>query len=350
MDPVVNGGSDSAVDSGKRGTRPSEQTAPVPSGARLLGLPAELRLKIWRTYCIWPRKPYLRYAADFNGGAEVKLVKASLLFTCKQIYAELWPILTANVQLHITYLSHSPWEALQFPPRRVCEWIQSVVFHCPAWSVFDEDAPPTTSVKFHRFRNLKTFTVCKPLLVRVSELLAEDGVTTMTRETYEASSEEKRLAAWDALTWMSADAIIGITVRWGRGGWVSWVSRVLGPEYRLRMRGFDGEDEVAEEGSEEDDEEDEPEDPFYSSNDEGIEGEARKRRRSNLKAMNMEVISKAHIMLEAELCLFTGSGYAPTPIQTLLVTIDTRDVKIIERRLLSEEEVRRREEEALEAT
>ncbi|RYP31757.1 hypothetical protein DL767_005577 [Monosporascus sp. MG133] len=347
MDPTINGGSDPAVDSGKRGTRPSEQTAPVPSRARLLGLPAELRLQIWRTYCTWPRKPYLRYAADFGGGAELTLVEASLLFTCKQIYAELWPILTANVQLHITYLSHSPWEALQFPPRRVCEWVQSMVFHCPAWSVFDEDTPPTTSVRFHRFRNLKTFTVCKPILVRVSELLAEDGVTPMTREMYEASSEEKKLAAWGALTWMSADAIIGIAVRWGRGG---WVSRVLDPEYHLRIHDLDGVDEDADEGSEEDDEKYEPEDPFYSSNDEGIEEEAPKRRPRNLEAMSMEVIGKAQIMLEAELCLFEGSGYAPTPIQNLLVTIDARDKKVIESRLLSEEEVCRREEEASEAT
>ncbi|RYO96348.1 hypothetical protein DL764_007484 [Monosporascus ibericus] len=347
MDLMFNGDSDSVVDSGKRGTRSSEQTAPVPSGARLLGLPAELRLQIWRTYSTWPRKPYLRYAADFGGGAELTLVKASLLFACKQIYAELWPILTANVQLHITYLSHSPCEALQFPSRRVCEWIQSMVFHCPAWSAFDEDTPPTTSIRFHRFRNLKTFTVCEPILVRVSQLLAEDGVTLMTRETYEASSEEKRLAAWGALTWMSADAIIAIAIRWGRGG---WVSRVLDPEYHHQIHDLDDEAEDADEGSEEGTENYEPDDPFYSSNDEVIEEEARKKRRRNLEAMSMEVISKAHIMLEAELCLFDGSGYAPMPIQTLLVTIETRDKKIIESRLLSEEELYRRGEEASEAT
>ncbi|RYP46596.1 hypothetical protein DL768_007218 [Monosporascus sp. mg162] len=342
---MIGGGSDSVVDSGKRGTHPSEQIAAVPSGARLLGLPAELRLHIWRTYCTWPRKPYLRYAADFGGGAELTRVEAGLLFTCKQIYAELWPVLTANIQLHITYLSHSPWEPLQFPPRRVCEWIQSMVFHCPAWSVFDEDKPPTTSVRFHRFRNLKTFTVCKPILVRVSELLAEDGVTRMTRETYEASSEEKRLAAWNALTWMSADAIIGIAMRWGRGG---WVSRVLDPDYHLRIHDLDGEDEDADEGNDDNDEQYEPEDPSCSSNDEEIEEGVPKTPR-NLEAMSMEVISKAHIMLEAEVCLFDGSGYAPRSIQNLLVTIDTREKKIIESRLLSEEEVFRREEEASEA-
>ncbi|RYP69003.1 hypothetical protein DL771_006329 [Monosporascus sp. 5C6A] len=323
MHSSINGGWDSAADSGKRGPRPSEQATPVSSGAGLLALPAELRRQIWLTYCTWPRQLYLRYAADFGGGAEMTLVEAGLLFTCKQIYAELRPVLMANVQLHITYLSHSPWEPLQFPPPPVCEWIQSMVFHCPAWSVVhdDEDTPPTTSIRFHRFRNLKTFTVCKPIPVRVSELLAEDGVTPMTRETYEASSEEKRLAAWGGLTWISADAIIGTAVRWGRGG---WVSQVLDPEYHLRINDLDGEGEDAGEGSDEDNEKCEPED--------------------------LQVISKTHIMLEAELCLFEESGYAATLIQSLLVTIDTRDKNIIESRLLSEEEVSSREVEASEAT
>ncbi|RYP65337.1 hypothetical protein DL769_006352 [Monosporascus sp. CRB-8-3] len=321
MDPMTNNSSDSAMDSGKPGTRPSEQTTPSLSGATLLGLPAELRLQIWRTYCTWPRKPYLRYAADFSGGAEMTLVEAGLLFTCKQIYAELWPILTANVQLHITYLSHSPEEPLQFPSPHVCEWIRSMVFHCSAGlSLWDEDVPPETPIRFHGFPNLKTFTVCKPMWVRVDELLAEDGVTRMTRETYEASSEEKKLAAWVALTWMSADAIIGIVVRWARS---SWLSKVLDPEYHLQIHDLesDGENEDAGKDSE-----------------------------GQNEAMELEVINNVHTILEAELCLFEGSGYAPALIQTLLVTIDMRHKKIIESRLLSDEEMGKRGEEASEAT
>ncbi|RYO88909.1 hypothetical protein DL766_004273 [Monosporascus sp. MC13-8B] len=312
---MITSSSDSAVDSGKRGARTSSHTEAAPSRATLLALPAELRLLIWHTYCTWPNKPSLRWATDVDREAGPTLVEAGLLFTCKQIYAELWPILTANVQLHITYPNHSPEEPLQFPPPHVCEWIRSMVFH--SWvglSGLDvDDIPPKTSIRFRRFRNLKTFTLCKPIWVRVSELLAEDGITRMTQETYETSSEEEKLAAWGALTWMSAGAIIGM-VTWDRG---SWVSRVLGPEYRPQIHDSDsdGDNEDAGEDSEED------------------------------EAMELEVINKLHPILEAELYLFEGSGYAPLLIQTLLVSIDIRAKKIIESRLLSKEEMGKRLEE-----
>ncbi len=327
----------------RRGADLAGWTAPARGEARLLTLPLELRMLIWHTYFTWPRKPFIRWAADFSGIEYSFEGDERLIFVCRQVYEEVLPIFAANIQLHITYQGHTPRQPSILPSRDICRRIESVFFHCTNGhsSVFDLDRPPKAPFRFHRFPSMKRFTVCKPMLVLISRLATVDGASGMTQEMYKSLSEEEKLEAWNTTGLISARALIDFVARFGRGG---WLSRVVDPEDKAGTHDSQNTDSADE------DDEDDPTWMFYSTDDEDLDKENPERKREILEARNQEVIDQAHTILEVDLSLYDDECRPPLLAQVLLVTVDMKTRQINETRFLSEEEASRRRMEALEAT
>lgn len=311
------------------------------SDSRLLNLPAELRLHIWQICSTWLSKPFIRWAADFGGIESSVEVDGGWIFTCKQVCEEALPVLATNVQLHITYLGHTPMQPTMQPQRSLCQRIESLFFHCSdGMSSFDVDRPPKQSVPFRRYPNLKTFTVCKPILVSISRLTAADGVSSLSPARYVMLSEEEKLTAWKTTGLISADALINFVARFGRGG---WLCRIVDPGDHA-AQAHDPDDTVSE------DEDDESAEEYHSTDDETLEGEDLEKRRDGPEAKDLKVIGKMRTILEAELVLHEGENWQPIRLHTLLVTVDTRTRQMLEIRFPSKEEEERRAEESAEAT
>ncbi|KAK7749344.1 hypothetical protein SLS62_008196 [Diatrype stigma] len=321
------------------------------SGSRLLRLPAELRLHIWRLCLTWPTKPFIRWAADYGGTESSAEIDWDFLLTCKQIFEEARPVLEANIQLHITYMDHTPGQPVSMPSRSLCGNIESLFFHCPDGHTSSGlDRPPIQSVPFRRFPRLRNFTVCKPTLVNIGRLRVEDAdggpSSPMSRESYDALSEDEKLAAWKTTGLVSSGALIQLVAKFGRGG---WLSQIIDPTNQARTYGVFGTPDL----SDSDEYVDEEEKYYSTDEDEDDEdGDPREqvKRRGGWEAKDLEVISNMHTILEIDLTLYEGEEWYPIRIHTLLVTVDVGTRQMLEARFPSKAEKDRRFDQARQAT
>lgn len=186
-----------------------------------------------------------------------------LAFTCKQLLDEVRPLIGYPISsdLHIV----PSWHTSEQPGSLSCErerWgIDHVIFLVAEPDLqfsFETARPPKRPVRLHRFPRLTDFTVCVPLHVPVEKLLPEhpddksskvepasrdlDGsdrreasswpdfrmysreIVQGAFDTYCASSDTQRATIWRER--YSAEALMELMGRIGRGG---WLSRVVDP-------------------------------------------------------------------------------------------------------------------------
>lgn len=193
-----------------------------------MGMPSEVRITIWHLYYNEVERPLLRYAADFGGGIETSAdIKTGLVYSCKQIYAEAWPILLASTQLHIIYMSHSPRQLAIPPPKCLRDQVREIWFHCPRPGPWGIDRPPLRPVKFHEFPKLATFRVCRSMSLNLHLLqCVNTSDEDITPALYQSLSTKEKLAMWKRPGILSGSKIIQDMSAFGRGG---WLSRIIDP-------------------------------------------------------------------------------------------------------------------------
>ena len=314
----------------------------------LLGLPPEVRLKIWEIYYREVARPRMRYASDIDASIESsKEIDVVVAYTCKQIYAEAWPMMLASIQLNIVYQSHSPAQLAILPPRGAREHVREILFHCHPEDYWGGgDRPPKRPVKFHKFPRLSTFRVCHSMFIHLNRLTDDAGPLRKDLEeaTYQQLSIPDRLDTWKKFGPTSPEKILAYTANFGRGG---WLSRLVDPQTfpePLRL-----EPDSDNEYNDEDWEWWTVEDAEYSD-DESIrdysEEETEAKAAKDLKSFQ-GVIARMHTFLELEFRLLVGPENEPwrcKVIDVLWVVVDTKKREIIDFRLPGKEEVESREE------
>jgi hypothetical protein len=86
-----------------------------------------------------------------------------------------------------------------------------------------EDRPPKVPFRLYRFTRLKTFAICKPIPIDIGELFGPD--LSMTVGSYEALSEDGKLALWEVSGIPSLEHGIRDIERYGRGSWLCELAR-----------------------------------------------------------------------------------------------------------------------------
>lgn len=324
-----------------------------------MGLPPEVRQHIWRIYYGSVAVPRMRYACDYGGIETSGSADTSPLYVCKQIYAEAMPILYASLKLHIVYNPHSPSQLERLPPRATRDDVREVFFHCGTLEFLGEDRPPKRPFPFHKYPRLATFRITKKTMVPVGSLThqhdddeASMTTTTMTTfltpTTYAELSAEDKVNAWKRFGAVSAESVVRDIADFGRSG---WMSRVIDLQTHTEPLGLEPDSD-----SEFDDEDweawtavgasdSEPEE--FEEDEEGGEKEAGTQKLSLFRG----IINRLRTIIELEYKLWHGADpWRSNVIDTFLVTVDARDRRVIDYRLLSPDEVEFREEWSAMAT
>jgi hypothetical protein len=324
-----------------------------PTKTSLLGLPPELRQHIWRIFYGSVAVPHMRYACDYGGIETSGSADTSPLYVCKQIYAEVMPILYASLKLHIVYNPHSPGQLSILPPRATRDDVREVLFHCGTMEFLGEDRPPKRPFPFHKYPRLATFRITKKTMVSVGSLSHQpdeyDALTTtttmticLTPATYAELSAEDKVNAWKRFGAVSAERVVRDIVDFGRRG---WLSRVVDPQTHTEPVSlepdsdseFDGEDWEAFTAVGASDSE--PEE--FTEDYQGGEREAETQKLSLFRG----VMNRMKTIIELEYKLWHGQdSWRSNVIDTFLVTVDARDRRVIDYRLLSPDEVEFRDE------
>jgi hypothetical protein len=326
-----------------------------PTKTSLLGLPPELRQHIWRIFYGSVAVPHMRYACDYGGIETSGSADTTPLYVCKQIYAEATPILYASLKLHIVYNPHSPGQLEILPPRATRDVVREVFFHCGTMEFWGEDRPPKRPFPFHKYPRLATFRITKKTMVSVESLTHQhddyDALTTtttttmticLTPTTYAELSAEDKVKAWKRFGAVSAERVVRDIADFGRSG---WLSRVVDPQTHTEPVSLEPDsdsefdDEDWEEWTTVGASDSEPEE--FKEDEEGGEKEAGTQKLSLFRG----AVNRMKTIIELEYKLWHGEGlWRSSVIDTFLVTVDARDRRVIDYRLLSPEEVEFREE------
>lgn len=319
----------------------------------LLDMPPEIRATIWRMVYEEVAVPRLRYAGDHRGGIQrsTQVQGMGLVLACKQLYAEVRPVLLANIELHVIYPDHSPSQLGILPPAVVGDNAPVIYYHC-GQNEWDDHRPPRRPFKFHRFPGVQVFRVTKATPVFIGQLRAvwEHGKPKLTRSVYESLSDAKRYRAWKASRVASVDRVVTYMANFGRGG---WLSRVIDPvkfpepielepdddaefdnaKWRNLNRDFEAENRIRRRRAA-------GLDPGPA--DDSLEGRANYREEL---AKCREVVSGMRVIVELEFNLSTGQRqtFLDSIFEVLLVVVDVRTRTVLEYRFLMDEEIYHRE-------
>lgn len=324
----------------------------------LLGLPPEVRQHIWRIYYGSVAVPRMRYACDYGGTETSGSADTSPLYVCKLIYAEAMPILYASLKLHIVYNPHMPSQLERLPPRATRDDVREVLFHCATLEFLGESRPPKRPFPFHKYPRLATFRITKKTMVRVGSLThqhdddddddASTTTTSLTATTYAVLSAEDKVNAWKRFGAVSAERVVRDVADFGRSG---WLSRVVDLQTHAEPVSLEPDLD-----SECDDEEweawtavgasdSEPEE--FKEDEEGGEKEAGTQKLSLFRG----IMNRMRTFIELEYKLWHGlDPWRSNVIDTFLVTVDARDRRVIDYRLLDLDEVEFRDEWSMMAT
>lgn len=101
-------------------------------------------------------RPFGRSATKSSAG-----VTPALIYTCKLIYAETWPVQLARIRLHmVTLEDHQPQHSL-LPPRIIRPWVREIWIHCMDWRSSTPELPPMKPFMFHQYPRLATFRIVR---------------------------------------------------------------------------------------------------------------------------------------------------------------------------------------------
>lgn len=301
----------------------------------------------------------MRYACDYGGTESSGSADTSPLYVCKQIYAEAMPILYASLKLHIVCNPHWPSQLERLPPRATRDDVREVFFHCGTIDFWGgASRPAKRPFPFHKYPRLATFRIIKKAMVPVGSLTHhhddDDSTTTttmttsLTAITYAELSAEDKVNAWKRFGAVSAERVVQDTADFGRGGWMTRVVDLQAGIEPVSLEPdsdseFDDEDSKALTAVGASDSE--PEE--FKEDEEGGEKDAETQKLSLFR----EIINRMRTIIELEYKLWQGVDPWPSNvIDAFLVTVDARDRRVIDYRLLSQDEVELREEWSMIAT
>ncbi|KAK3305969.1 uncharacterized protein B0T15DRAFT_215218 [Chaetomium strumarium] len=322
--------------------------------SRLMAMPAEIRNKIWKSFFSHVARPRLRYACDMGSGIESdSRFEIAWIYASKRLYLEAWPVFLAQVRLDVVYMSHSPGQLAILPPPILRRELREICFHCPVSALAER--PPRRPFPFHRFPRLSTFSVSSNISIPLDRFRCKDSNEPMTVDVYRGLSPQERLAAWKDAGLPSVDEIMEHMTSMGRGG---WISRVVDPKNFTRPLVLDpdsddeNDDEDWQTAEEPPCSEDEEMGCFYRASRESRSAEWLEAKEARDLEAFRKVTAQMHTFVEAELRLFKWKVQPiyGDPLDTLFVLIDTRTRKILEVRMLDEEEIEERARWAAEAT
>jgi hypothetical protein len=316
----------------------------------LLGLPPELRQHIWRIYYGSLAVPRMRYACDYGGIETSGSAETSPLYVCKQIYADAMPILYASLKLHIVYNPHSPGQLQRLPPRATRDDVREVFFHCGTLEFLGESRPPMRPFPFHKYPRLATFRITKKTMVPVGSLTHQHDddddtsttttTTPLTTATYAELSAEDKVNAWKRFGAGSAERVVRDIADFGRSG---WLSRLVDLQTHTEPLTLEPDSDSDYDGDE-DWEAWTAIGAYDSEPEEFKEGEEKDAEAYKLSLFR-GIINRMRTIIELEYKLWHGSDpWRSNVIDTFLVTVDARDRRVIDYRLLSPDEVEFRDE------